>query len=104
FQIHHRQKIPRTFPRNFHEFSRERRKFQLRRECRGIVFSKETGTLLSRKVEKIHKCPKKNPKKILKNPKKFQYFSRRFHKFFNVNESPETREDKINFSEPHTIT
>ncbi|KAL9647367.1 hypothetical protein ABK040_011731 [Willaertia magna] len=50
----------------------ERRKLQLRRECRGIVFDANTGKLICRK----------------------------FHKFFNINERPETNIEKINWRRP----
>jgi RNA ligase len=46
----------------------------LRRECRGIVFAPD-GKLLSR----------------------------RFHKFFNINERPETQANLIDLSQPHTV-
>jgi RNA ligase len=46
----------------------------LRRECRGIVFAPD-GKLLSR----------------------------RFHKFFNINERPETQANVIDISQPHTV-
>ena len=45
------------------------------RECRGIIFYKES-------------------KKIA---------ARRFHKFFNIGEFEETSEEKINLSMPHSI-
>lgn len=46
----------------------------LRRECRGLIFDKN-GVLINR----------------------------RFHKFFNVNERPETSLNKMDFSQPHHI-
>jgi len=46
----------------------------LRRECRGLVFDLE-GNLISR----------------------------RFHKFFNVNERDETRFEKVDFTKPHVV-
>lgn len=46
----------------------------IRRECRGLIFDKE-GKLISRP----------------------------FHKFFNVNERPETQSNEIDISAPHTI-
>ena len=46
----------------------------IRRECRGLIFDKE-GNLISRP----------------------------FHKFFNVNERPETQSSEIDISAPHTI-
>ena len=46
----------------------------MRRECRGIVFSPD-GKLLSR----------------------------RFHKFFNINERPETQANLVDISQPHTV-
>ncbi|GAM23053.1 hypothetical protein SAMD00019534_062280 [Acytostelium subglobosum LB1] len=48
---------------------------KVRRECRGIIFDAATGKLLSRK----------------------------FHKFFNVNELLETKADKIDLSEPYIL-
>lgn len=47
----------------------------IRRECRGIAFSTKTGEILSRP----------------------------WHKFFNVNEKPETQLNIINLEEPHLI-
>lgn len=47
----------------------------LRRECRGIIFDSNTGSVVRRP----------------------------FHKFFNVNELPETHQNQINLSEPHHI-
>jgi len=49
--------------------------WQLRRECRGIIFSLATGKVLSR----------------------------RFHKFFNVNETEEVEAAKINLDRPFII-
>jgi len=49
--------------------------FLVRRECRGIIFDERTGHVISR----------------------------RFHKFFNINELDETQEHKIDFSQPHVI-
>ena len=46
----------------------------IRRECRGLIFDKEGRVL-----------------------------SRRFHKFFNVNERPETSITDIDFSKPHIV-
>ncbi|ELR17647.1 uncharacterized protein ACA1_064320 [Acanthamoeba castellanii str. Neff] len=51
-----------------------RRVWQVRRECRGLVFAK-SGELLSR----------------------------RYHKFFNINESREANVANIDFSRPHVI-
>lgn len=48
---------------------------QTRRECRGIIYNKETGKIISR----------------------------RYHKFFNLNELDETHEDLIDVSRPHVI-
>ena len=45
------------------------------RECRGITFCAETGVVLSRK----------------------------YHKFFNLNERPETVQDVIDFTQPHIL-
>lgn len=53
----------------------ERRLFMLRRDCRGIKFSTEYGNIICRP----------------------------FHKFFNVNERPETMLNKLDFSKPHWI-
>lgn len=47
----------------------------IRRECRGIIFDTETGNILHR----------------------------RFNKFFNVGERPETQFDQIDLSKPHNI-
>lgn len=47
----------------------------LRRECRGIIFCNETGEILSRP----------------------------YHKFFNVNEKPETQENLLDLSLPHVV-
>ena len=47
----------------------------LLRECRGLVFDKETGRVISR----------------------------RYHKFFNLNEKPETAHEKLDFTKPHVI-
>jgi tRNA splicing ligase len=47
----------------------------MRRECRGLVFDNVTGELLSRP----------------------------YHKFFNVNEKPETHVNKVNLATPHVI-
>jgi len=47
----------------------------IRRECRGIIFDTETGNILHR----------------------------RFHKFFNSGEKPETQLDKIDLTKPHKI-
>jgi RNA ligase len=47
----------------------------LYRECRGIIFHKETGKIISR----------------------------RFHKFFNLNELDETHEDLVDVGRPHVL-
>eukprot|EP01128_Nolandella_sp_AFSM9_P000304 TRINITY_DN10471_c0_g1_i1.p1 TRINITY_DN10471_c0_g1~~TRINITY_DN10471_c0_g1_i1.p1 ORF type:complete len:503 (-),score=108.84 TRINITY_DN10471_c0_g1_i1:100-1608(-) len=52
-----------------------KRLYQLRRECRGLVFGKD-GTLLAR----------------------------RFHKFFNVGEQAETEPAQIDLSQPYVVT
>eukprot|EP01091_Cochliopodium_minus_P015180 TRINITY_DN5321_c0_g1_i1.p1 TRINITY_DN5321_c0_g1~~TRINITY_DN5321_c0_g1_i1.p1 ORF type:complete len:423 (-),score=140.90 TRINITY_DN5321_c0_g1_i1:31-1299(-) len=52
-----------------------KRLWHIKRECRGIIFFKETGLVAAR----------------------------RFHKFFNIGESDETAEEKIDLSQPHTI-
>lgn len=49
--------------------------WEIRRECRGIAFCTKTGKILSRP----------------------------YHKFFNVNEKPETQENKINLYEDHIV-
>ena len=51
------------------------RLWQIRRECRGIIFSKSTGKVISR----------------------------RFHKFFNVNEVSETKFNRVDLSKPYVI-
>lgn len=48
---------------------------KMRRECRGLIFSRKDGRLLAR----------------------------RYHKFFNLNERPETEADQIDWSQPHII-
>jgi RNA ligase len=48
----------------------------IRRECRGLIFDKDTGKVLAR----------------------------RFHKFFNIGESDETSTDTIDFKIPHMLT
>jgi RNA ligase len=53
----------------------ERRKFILRRDCRGIVFDSATGKVIAK----------------------------RFHKFFNAGEKDETQADKLDLSQPHVI-
>lgn len=55
--------------------AKERFYLKLRRECRGLVFSKTTK----------------------------QVISRRFHKFFNVNEMDETNESVINLNQPYIL-
>lgn len=50
-------------------------KAAIRRECRGIIFDNETGNILRRP----------------------------YHKFFNVNERPETQDHTINLSNSHKI-
>lgn len=45
------------------------------RECRGLIFNKETGKVVAR----------------------------RLHKFFNIGESEETQANKIDFSLPHVL-
>lgn len=49
---------------------------ELCRECRGLLFHKDTGELLAR----------------------------RYHKFFNIGESEETSQTTIDFSRPHVFT
>ena len=49
--------------------------WKIRRECRGLIFHAETGKLLSR----------------------------RFHKFFNVNELDETDAEVIDLSKPYVL-
>ncbi|KAH3761106.1 RNA ligase, T4 RnlA family protein [Pelomyxa schiedti] len=53
----------------------ERENYMIRRECRGLVFQKSSGTVIARG----------------------------FHKFFNVNELDETDQDRLDFSTPHII-
>jgi len=55
-------------------FSREHKGWEIRRECRGLIFDSQ-GELISRP----------------------------FHKFFNVNEMPETHENNIPLSNPHLL-
>lgn len=47
----------------------------MNRECRGIIFHKETGNLVAR----------------------------RLHKFFNINEMDETKAERIDLSKPHIL-
>jgi len=47
----------------------------LRRECRGLVFDLDTGVILNR----------------------------RFHKFFNINEKPDTQHDALDWNTYHTV-
>lgn len=49
--------------------------YKVRRECRGIIFNASTGELVSR----------------------------RFHKFFNVDEKEETAANKIDLTQPHVV-
>jgi len=49
--------------------------YQVRRECRGIGFDAKTGKIVTRK----------------------------FHKFFNINEKPESALENINFDRPFTV-
>lgn len=49
--------------------------WEIRRECRGLAFCTKTGEILSRP----------------------------YHKFFNINEKPETQADKVNLYEDHII-
>lgn len=49
--------------------------WEIRRECRGLIFDSTTGTILARP----------------------------WHKFFNIGEKPETQIDKVNLYEPHVI-
>eukprot|EP01114_Cavostelium_apophysatum_P007449 TRINITY_DN19552_c0_g1_i1.p1 TRINITY_DN19552_c0_g1~~TRINITY_DN19552_c0_g1_i1.p1 ORF type:complete len:420 (+),score=92.83 TRINITY_DN19552_c0_g1_i1:68-1327(+) len=49
---------------------------KIRRECRGLIFNKNDGKVVAR----------------------------RLHKFFNIGESAETALDKIDFNQPHVLT
>jgi len=49
--------------------------WEIRRECRGLIFDSTTGKILARP----------------------------WHKFFNIGEKPETQPEKINLYEPHVI-
>jgi T4 RnlA family RNA ligase len=51
------------------------REYAILRECRGLTFHKQTGTVAARK----------------------------FHKFFNVNEKPETQQHTIDWNAPHIV-
>jgi len=51
------------------------RLYALRRECRGLIFSKATG-------------------RVIRRP---------YHKFFNLNERPETSQNNIDLSQDHTV-
>lgn len=57
------------------ETEKMRRLMSIRRECRGIIFHKETGNLVAR----------------------------RLHKFFNINEMDETKAERIDLSKPHIL-
>lgn len=64
-----------TFPTPDTKDPELNRLYTLRRECRGLTFHKKSGKVAARK----------------------------FHKFFNVNERPETSIQHIDVSQPHTI-
>jgi len=55
--------------------AKEARLLSIRRECRGLIFNKETGVILSR----------------------------RFHKFFNIHELDETMPELIRVDRPHVL-
>lgn len=92
-----------------------RREWALRRECRGLVFAKATGQLISRRLlpsslamEWSH--PSIHPSIMPYMPLSSHdddddddMIRHRYHKFFNVNEMKESQAANIDFSQPHVI-
>lgn len=64
-----------TFPDPTQVTGEKRRNYQIRRECRGLVFNQKTGEIISR----------------------------RYHKFFNLGERPETKIEAIDWSRDFII-